>query len=566
MSAPIGKGAWLAMSLACAGLALVVLVLIGLSWWQDRMLFPLENSPILVELARQVRASPGDEGLKEELRREDRRLRALYFRHHRRRELGGWLLFLFAGGALWCTGRRRALVREERPPMPDLPGVLRPRPRWPELAGLVGLAVAAGGLFVAGAARARPLPALPVAKQEKPPDYRHNWPGFRGLGNGHAPPGDYPRAWDAAKGEGVLWKTPVTIPGHSSPVIWGDRIYLTGGEERRRVVLCFDRTDGRRLWTRLVRTPPESDAAKRKEPLQVYPDTGYAASTPVTDGERVYAIFATGDLAALSREGEVLWVRNLGIPASAYSFSSSLACHRGRVLVQYDQGGDPDLGLSRLLAFAGGSGEKAWEKKRPVGGSWSSPQVLPVAGKPQLVTTANPWVIAYDPWSGEELWRCNALYGDVAPSPVSAGEVVFVTNDMAQVAAIKATGRGDVTGTHILWTALDGCADTASPLTDGEFFFQVRQDGQMTCYAAATGKLLWEEFADYGFKASPVLAGGRVYLTDQVGETVTFVLGPGYEVLSRGSLGEAVSASPAFGDGRIYFRGAKHLFCLGSGK
>jgi outer membrane protein assembly factor BamB len=185
---------------------------------------------------------------------------------------------------------------------------------------------------------------------------------------------------------------------------------------------------------------------------------------------------------------------------------------------------------------------------------------------PIVVTCGMPWVIAYEPEFGGELWRCEGLAGDVAVSPVYANGMVFVTNDGAQAMAIRIGGKGDVTKTHVKWTATQGLPDAASPVCDGKFFLQGSAGGEVTCFDAATGKLLWSHDCPTGFWSSPMLAGDVVYATDMDGKTTLFKLADKFEALGENKLGETVHATPAFCDGEIFFRGTKHLFAVGGKK
>jgi outer membrane protein assembly factor BamB len=180
----------------------------------------------------------------------------------------------------------------------------------------------------------------------------------------------------------------------------------------------------------------------------------------------------------------------------------------------------------------------------------------------ELLTSGDPWVIAYDPDSGVELWRAKGLSDDVAPSPVYANGLVFVTNEYAQIMAIRAGGSGDVTATHVAWTATEGLSDAASPIATDEFFLQANSSGNVTCFEAQSGKLLWEQSFEGVFWASPTLAGDVLYLPAEDGKTYLFKLAREYAPLGAPDLGEPILATPAFTDGQIFIRGKKHLFCI----
>jgi len=257
-----------------------------------------------------------------------------------------------------------------------------------------------------------------------------------------------------------------------------------------------------------VKSPPKGEPVEgdEEEEEEIYEDTGYAAPTAGTDGERVYVTFATADIAALDFEGKIVWQQNFGPADNVYSMSSSLALFKDRVIWQLDKGASADEEKSSILALEGKTGEVVWQTPRPVGASWSSPVVVQTPGGPRIFTTAAPWVTAYEPEFGAEIWRASGLSGDVAPAAVYADGKVFATNEYAQVMAIRDDGQSDVTETHVVWIAEDGMSDAPSPLCDGKVLFQAHSSGQLTCFDAQTGKLLWEkEFGYPPFIPSDVL-------------------------------------------------------------
>ena len=263
-----------------------------------------------------------------------------------------------------------------------------------------------------------------------------------------------PETWDAKSGKGIVWKTPVPLPGNNSPVVWGKRVFLSGADQRRREVYCFDADSGKLLWQQAVPGTPQSTA----QPPKVNDDTGYAASTTATDGRRVFAIFANGDLAAFDFSGKLAWSKSLGLPENSYGHASSLATYKNLLLVQFDQGSSR-APKSKLLAFDSATGKIVWQVARPVPNSWSTPIVIRHADRDQVITAADPWVIAYNPADGAEIWRAKCLKTDIGPSPVFADGQVFVANDNCVLSAIRADGHGDVTG-H---AACFGRARTACP-------------------------------------------------------------------------------------------------------
>jgi len=286
---------------------------------------------------------------------------------------------------------------------------------------------------------------------------------------------------------------------------------------------------------------------------------GYAASTPVTDGQHVCAIFPNGFVVCLDRNGKRLWSRSLGLPDNTYGHASSLVGLDGRVIVQCDQGTEDD-GRSYITALDIRSGRPVWRQRRETAGSWATPLAI---GHRELVTCAQPWVISYDPATGREPWRAACISGEVAPSPIYAGGLVFTVSDRSSLTAIRPGGSGDVTTSHVVWTATSGLPDTCSPVSDGKLVFLLTSTGLLTCLQAADGAPVWEKQIDAEFRASPSLAGDKLYLVAQSGETFVVAVDRQFRLCGRSPLGEPVSASPAFAPHRIYLRGERNLFCIG---
>lgn len=394
-------------------------------------------------------------------------------------------------------------------------------------------------------------------------ELRKNWPRFRGsMGMGISAHTKIPTQWDATSGEGLAWKTEVPLPGNSSPIVWEKRVFLTGATKDQRQVFCFDADSGKLLWQKDVPGSPESTTAV----VKLNDQTGFAASTPATDGRRVYAIFANGDIAAFDFDGNVRWSRSLGIPKNSYGHASSLATFQNLVLVQLDQGTKGE-NLSRLLALKGETGETAWEVTRDVPNSWPTPLVIQHSGQALVITAAAPWVIANAATDGKEVWRAQRLSGDVGPSPVMANDMIYVANEFPAGSAIRLGGSGDVTKTHVAWEVESGLPDCVTPLVTDKFLFLVTSSGILTCYDALQGgNPLWEkEFDDANFSSSPGMVGNLIYLFAEKGKV--FVVEPdekGCKVVSEPVLGEHCVACPAFQEGRIFVRGKTHLFCIGA--
>jgi outer membrane protein assembly factor BamB len=408
-------------------------------------------------------------------------------------------------------------------------------------------------------------PAQPASNEPPPSDEEIHkmWPRFRGPdGLGISAYTNVPNTWDGESGKNILWKVEVPLPGNNSPVVWGNRVFLSSGDAKQHAVYCFDIADGKMVWQQPVPGTPQSMSRVPK----INDDTGHAASTMATDGRRVFAIYSNGDLAAFDVEGKPAWAKSLGIPDNSYGYAASLAMYKNLLLVQFDQGG-VKTPKSKLFAFDSATGNIVWQTDRPVPNSWSSPIVIRNGEQDQIITSANPWVIAYDPTKGEEIWRANCLRTDIGPSPVFADGKIYVANDNSVLSAIRADGKGDVTATHIAWKGEDGMPDIASPLATKEFVFLLASFGQLTCYDAEKGEMLWQQDVDGSFSASPSLIGNRLLLQNKEGKA--YWLEPTREKcnqIGEANLGEECVTSPAFQDGRIYLRGKDHLFCIGTQK
>ena len=339
-------------------------------------------------------------------------------------------------------------------------------------------------------------------------------------------------------------------------MVWEKRIFLTGGNNQRREVYCFDADSGKLIWQKEV-VVGSAIAAKIADD-----NTLFAAPSPVTDGRYVYAIFGNGDIICLDFEGKTVWARNLGVPENSYGHSASLEIWRNLVLVQLDQASVED-GRSRLLALDSLSGRTVWETSRPVPCSWSSPIVINTAGREQIITCGDPFVIAYEPSTGNEIWRAKCLGGEVVPSPIFAGGLVFAVSVDGKLAAIRTDGQGDVTQSYIVWAVEEDLPSICSPVCDGELIWLVDTGGLVTCYDAKDGQKVWQKDLQNSFQASPSLVNGLLYLLSDEGILFILKAAREYQLLGRFELKEQCQATPAFLSGRMFIRTKNHLYCFG---
>jgi outer membrane protein assembly factor BamB len=522
------------------------------------------NSVELEQLKTRLARSPRDRDLKEDIRKLDLELRREHFGHL---VLARWGNYVLLGCvAVFLIGVRSAMASAAGTPYPrgkdaDVEQEMRATARGRRTVLALAVLLAAGAISpVATEAYIRLTTVPPPPPHFADPALAGKyWTQFRGPGaQGVSAYTNVPAEWDGNSGKNILWAAEVPLPGKGSPVVWGDRIFLTGATREKRQVFCFAAGTGKLLWAGDVQDVPGSPARAR----EAFEDTGYAASTPVVDDRRVFALFANGDLACFDFNGRRVWAQGLGAPKNPYCHGSSLAMYRNLLLVLWDQGSLEDY-MSRLLAFDGETGRMMWQVRRPVASSWATPVLAHDGRKHQLITSANPWVISYDPATGQEYWRAKAMEGgDVASTPAFANGVVYAVCAETRLWAIRADGAGDVTETHMPWSADEGLPDITSPLTNGKFVWLLATGGTLTCYDAATGKKVYEHDLEKMFNASPSLVGDKLYLVTLKGVTYVIEAGPKYKLLRTNLLGEAVYASPAFQDGRIYLRGKKHLFCI----
>ncbi len=378
---------------------------------------------------------------------------------------------------------------------------------------------------------------------------RKNHNSFRGpLGQGVIYHKNIPTQWNGATGTNIVWKTPVPKPGFNSPVIWDDRIFMAGADKQVREVYCFNRTDGKLLWTGKADNITGSPAT----PPKVSEDTGLSAPTLTTDGQRVYAIFATGDVIAFDFDGNRVWARNLGVPDNHYGHSSSLIVWNNKLFIQYDtnRGG-------KVMALNTANGETAWETTRASKISWASPVLAQVDGKFQLILTADPIVAGYDIQSGKELWQVKCMMGEVGPSVGFADGIAVAANEYAKMVAI------DVKTKQILWEADEYLPEASSPLAYNGLVVVATSYGVLACYDLKSGTKYWEDDCGKTLYSSPLFADGKIFMMDNDGVMRVYEFGKEMKKISENNLGERAFTIAAFADGRIYIRGEKNLYCIG---
>ena len=431
------------------------------------------------------------------------------------------------------------------------------------------------------------LLALATMACGNPPDAA-NWPQWRGpQSRGVSPERNLPVEWTATKN--ILWKTPIPGRGHSSPIVWGTRAFVTTAIQGPRIpgaktlqhltndgdvfdhpdvvgaeyehtfkVLCLDTETGKILWEKTAYKGRVYDGRHR--------DNTYASPTPVTDGKYVYAYFGAEGVYCFDFDGNLVWNTSLGrIAVMGMGVATSPVLWEDLVIVQCDQ----DNGINSFLAaISKRTGEEVWRVKRNALESWTSPIVVATPRRPELIVNAREVVIAHDPATGEELWRSDGVGVNPVPTPVTGHNLVVVSAGAGQkqAMAIRLGGSGDVTGTsQIAWRYNKGTAHIPSPILYGDYLYLLTDNGIVTCLDAKTGEVQYRDRVPgpAKFSASPVAFDGQILLTSEEGESFVFKAGPTYELLSTNSIGEQVHASPAISGGKIFIRGEKNLFAIG---
>ncbi|MDR1380449.1 MAG: PQQ-binding-like beta-propeller repeat protein [Tannerella sp.] len=387
-------------------------------------------------------------------------------------------------------------------------------------------------------------PQVPIVPKD--PQATHN--AFRGNNsNGISAAKEVPAKWNLSSGTNISWKHDVPRKGYNSPVINGNKIFFSGADEEARELYCHDLATGERLWT-LAATDISGSPSQMPETTD---DTGLAASSVATNGKQVCAIFATGDIICADTDGNRLWSRNLGVPDNHYGYASSLLVFGNSVIVQYD-----NRNASKVVSLDINTGAERWSKSRTEKITWSSPIIAYVDGKPQLVLMGNPAITAYNPDSGEQLWRVECLTGEVGSSACSANGIIFGASEYAKLVAINGADGS------VLWESNDFLPEVSSPVATKENLFLATSYGVVASYDAQTGELRGEHELNTEFYSSPVIADGKIFLFSNDGKMHIFSADNSFTLLDAFETGEKTLATPAFTDGRIVVRTEKSIYCV----
>ncbi|OFV93554.1 MAG: hypothetical protein A3G76_08610 [Acidobacteria bacterium RIFCSPLOWO2_12_FULL_65_11] len=395
-----------------------------------------------------------------------------------------------------------------------------------------------------------------------------NWPQWRGPSlNGASAEKNLPVRWSTT--QNITWKLALPAWSGSTPIIWGDRIFLNVAEGNDLYLWCVDRNRGAPIWKQLLGS---GNLQRQKHNM--------SSPSPVTDGVNVWVMTGTGILKAFDVDGKAIWTRDLqrdyGRFGMQYGYGASPLLFEDSLYVPVLQGfftDDP----SYVLRISKASGRTIWRVERPTQArrespdAYTTPALLRYGNNTEIVVTGGDVVTGHDPSTGKELWRANGLNPSnegayrIVASPVVLGDMIFAPSRERPLLALKAGGRGEVSRSHLLWTFNNG-PDVPTPATDGTYLYIVNDRGIVWCLDAKTGREVYgrQRIRSATYSGSPVVADGKIYVTNEDGVTVVFRAGPTFEVLAENDLDDYTLSSPAISEGQIFIRTAKFLYAIGS--
>jgi outer membrane protein assembly factor BamB len=395
-----------------------------------------------------------------------------------------------------------------------------------------------------------------------------NWPGWRGpRGDGSVVDPDTPVRWNGQTGENISWRTELPGWGHSSPIVWSDAVFVTAcrPEDEARLLLRIDARTGKTVWSQSVLTAPLEKRHKLNS---------HSSGTPATDGERIYVTFLEPDfsstsertpgnlvVAAYGLDGDRKWLVKPGRFASVHGFCTSPVLFEDLVIINGDHDGE-----GYIVALQRDTGREIWRISRPnQTRSYVTPLIREIDGQMQMVLSGSKCVASYDPHDGRQLWYLDGPTEQFVASLVFNGTYLFLTAGFPEhhILALRPDGRGTIGDEHIVWRTTRNCSYVPSPVICGDYFLVVADNGIASCYLANRGQLQWVQRLDTkNHSASLITANGLVMFIADDGVTRVVRPGPDFALVAENPLGEDCFASPAVSDGRLYLRGAKHLFCI----
>ncbi|HAM10432.1 MAG: hypothetical protein A2X05_01095 [Bacteroidetes bacterium GWE2_41_25] len=549
------------ISLIAAIFTVVISLTMLFSLIQLKTINPLDN-PSVQSIKEQFDRDPENRDKAELVRAMDLMARKAYFSSRWQVETGSYLLL---AGALVFVVLQRLVAGSEKQTkslLPDKPDIDSERIRNNRY-----LIISAGALTLLAVVSSfvlrseLPSPGRSQIQNEPidtpgataginlPGDV--NYPFFRGEGGrGNAGGSGFPTEWNGTEGKNIKWKIAIPKPGQSSPVIWGDKLFITGAGEGVLAIFCIDKNSGELLWTGSGKDFP---GASSEEP-ESDAEAGMAVPTAALNNDIVCAMFGNGNLVCYDHDGNLKWGKHLGVPQSSYGYSASLLIYNNLVLVQYDS-----QEKILLSGFDPESGEQKWEtirSGRPVN---SSPVLAIFDGQPQIIVNGNPNVTSYNPINGKELWTLPGVSGDVAASLAVNSTMVYAVSDYYKLIALKPGKAGSAA-----WEDNSYTPDVSSPVANDQFLFLATGNGDAVCYNAQAGDTLWTHYFENPFYASPIICDDKVWLLDRSGNMYITDADSKFILISTSPLGEHTDATPAFSDKKIYIRGRANLYCISS--
>ena len=397
--------------------------------------------------------------------------------------------------------------------------------------------------------------------------FADNWPQWRGPSmNGVSEEKNLPVRWSTE--ENVAWKLALPSLSGSTPIIWGERVFLNVADGDELSLWCVDRKGGSVLWKRRL---GGGNTKMRKHNM--------SSPSPVTDGKSVFVMTGTGVLKGFDFGGREQWARDIqkdyGEFGLNWGYASSPLLFEDSLYIQVLHGMNTD-DPSYLIRVDNKTGKTLWKVERPTTAirespdSYTTPALLRYGQTIEVVVSGGDCVTGHDPATGKELWRAGGLNPDNNPfyrivaSPVITGNIIYAPSRVRPLLALRSGGRGDITRSHLLWSFQNG-PDVPTPVTDGKYFYVVNDKGIMWCLDATTGKEIYgsQRIKPGTYSSSPVLADGKIYVTSEDGLTTVIKEGPKFETLAENNLNEFCLSSPAISDGQIFIRTAQHLYCIG---
>ncbi len=568
--------------------ALVLLVMMGVSWVQMRQVTPLQTE--VMETLKQLNESNTENAeLAEQIRQLDLLSRKAYFTQETHLKIGAWILCAMAvviGLSLRMYFKdTKNLPEKELDPIDEW--MIKCNARRYIGYGMLGVGclVLVLAVFTSGTLRGwingmrdtlaandsvaadttstalmsgtavadtQKVDSALVAAAEEPADTfpipKLTSNAFRGNNSsGHSSARNIPTSWNLKNGKNILWQKAIPKHGYNSPVVNGRNIFLTGADKKSRELYCFD------LWTGELRWTVKADgiSGSPSSMPNVTADTGLAASTVATNGKQVCAIFATGDVICADMDGKRLWAKNLGVPENHYGFASSLLMYGNELIIQYDNNSN-----AKLIALSTINGNQLWSKSRKDKIAWSSPIIAKASGQQAVIVMGNPAITAYSVSNGSELWRVECMSGEVGSSPCASNGIIFGASEYATCIAINAA-----TGEK-LWEAGDCLPECSSPVATKDMLYVATSYGAVCAYDAKDGKVVKQHELSTPFYSSPVIADGKIWLFSNSGKCYIFSTGKDFKLITSFETGEKTFATPAFTDNMMVVRTDKSLYVV----